>query len=472
MPPKRNETSKGLPAFTFSPTKPKDSEIEIAVATPPKSPEKPIDAPSKVSDTEADLHGAVQKASEGNTITTDLKRMNNTATVYELYSGYEPPTMEELFDLVKEVTNALRQQKTSGEPLKIKEKVIEQLVYINYRLQDFQDSFPASSMNSHLDRIERKLNTITEASTTSLQEIKDTTTNVENTWAQITATNAATTTTKSTTQAKWREHNEALKKQCEPYQLALTTTNNEARETLGDMHAREITKCCQNLIDTTTTETPKLNRMNKITNGIRLQCKSPEDAQILSTVNWNGAFESLTTYKPKYGIVVHGVPVTEIDALQTNATTTQEWEEVNGGIKLGTIKPLRCKSRANRIPSAHQSIIVFIDDPHAADKCIKLSFFIDSEHNKAEKYAPQLHITQCYKCYEYGHRATHCKQKEKCGHCSAESYKTEECKSTEHTCCRCKGSHQAWFLKCSERTSESQRLAVLRAETPPYFTSG
>src|SRR5271170_949139 len=72
----------------------------------------------------------------------------------------------------------------------------------------------------------------------------------------------------------------------------------------------------------------------------------------------------------------------------------------------------------------------------------------------------------------YGHRATHCKHEEKCGKCGAEDHKTDACQSTVHTCCRCKGSHQAWSLKCPHRIAESQRLAALRAETSPYFTSG
>jgi len=113
---------------------------------------------------------------------------------------------------------------------------------------------------------------------------------------------------------KRRECNESLGKQRKPYQVPLTTTNNELKKTLTDMNAREIIKFCQHFIDTVTTEKLKLNGINKITNGIRLQCKSPDDAQILSTLNWNGAFKRLTIHKPKYGIVVHGVP-TELDTI-------------------------------------------------------------------------------------------------------------------------------------------------------------
>jgi len=52
-------------------------------------------------------------------------------------------------------------------------------------------------------------------------------------------------------------------------------------------------------------EKPKLNGINRITNGIGLQCKSPEDAKLLRTMHWNTTFEGLTISKPKCGIVIH-----------------------------------------------------------------------------------------------------------------------------------------------------------------------
>jgi len=94
--------------------------------------------------------------------------------------------------------------------------------------------------------------------------------------------------------------------------------------------------------------------------------------------------------------------------------------------------------------SLNSSVIIFTEDPHAADKCIKLGFFINSLRHKAEKYAPQLHITQCYNCYDYGHHATYCKRKTKCGNCASEEHPTAECQSEEHCSCGCKGPHPAW----------------------------
>jgi len=51
MPPKRKETSKDPTAFTFSPMKPKQSEI--VVQKPPTSLQKPKDATIKPSDNKA-----------------------------------------------------------------------------------------------------------------------------------------------------------------------------------------------------------------------------------------------------------------------------------------------------------------------------------------------------------------------------------------------------------------------------------
>ena len=46
--------------------------------------------------------------------------------------------------------------------------------------------------------------------------------------------------------------------------------------------------------------------------------------------------------------------------------------------------------------------------------------------------------------------------------------KINDCKSVEHTCCRCKGIHQTWSLECPDRAAEQARLGQF---TSPFFTS-
>src|SRR5437762_2731250 len=82
-------------------------------------------------------------------------------------------------------------------------------------------------------------------------------------------------------QAKRREMQEKQRKVREPYEITLMTTNSETKEILISMHAHKITKQCQSIIDKEVATKLKINGINKITNGIRVQCKSPEDVILL-----------------------------------------------------------------------------------------------------------------------------------------------------------------------------------------------
>jgi hypothetical protein len=298
------------------------------------------------------------------------------------------------------------------------------------------------------------------------------------TWATIASaanTDIEATSLKTKARVKQHEIKDNLRKKREPYQVILTTPNKETIAELNTMHAENIRQRCQNIIDLDGTPTAKLRLRGiaKITNGIRLDCTSPEDAQCLrQIIDWSKAFKDLAVHKPKHGIVVHGVhtaQVTGIEDTEIQKSTIQEWEESNG-MKIDSIKKLRRKPRSDK-PPLNCSIVVFTEDPYAADKCILSGFYIDSLHHKAEKYAPQLHITQCFNCFEYGHRASNCKRKKKCGKCTSEDHSTSECSSVEPHCCGCKGSHTAWAQHCPLRNAEGRRLMDLRMETSPFFTS-
>jgi hypothetical protein len=162
----------------------------------------------------------------------------------------------------------------------------------------------------------------------------------------------------------------------------LTTTHGETKEKLVNLHPVEITKRCQHAIDFTESETevtekPKLNGINRITNGIRLQCKCPEQVKALRTMEWNTAFEGLKVHKPQYGTVVPGVSTADLAHTFENedvmtATIKEQWEAANSGLTIAKITRLRRKPRVtgNGEPLKTQSVVVHTEDPHAADKCI------------------------------------------------------------------------------------------------------
>src|SRR5579859_8092126 len=225
-----------------------------------------------------------------------------------------------------------------------------------------------------------------------IKDLKATFHETPKTWANVVAnTNTEATPLTVKARVKHREIQEKLRKEREPYEVVLTTLNKETKEELNTMQAHKITEQCQNIIDKNTADKPKINGINRITNGIRLQCKSPEDAKLLrQEVDWNTAFKELAVHKPKYGIVVHRVSTAQVTGIEDDdiqRSTVQEWEEKNG-IKIKSIKQLRRKPRSNKPTSLNSSVIVFTEDPHAADKCIKFGFFIDSLQHKAEKYTP------------------------------------------------------------------------------------
>jgi hypothetical protein len=320
-------------------------------------------------------------------------------------------------------------------------------------------------------------------------------------WAPITSKpseNTEATSLKIKARTKQREIKDELRKKREPCQVILTTPNEETKATLSTMHAEKISQRCQNIIDKFatsddgTTAKPKLKGIARITNGIRLDCHSPEEAQRLRQIDWNNAFKELAVHKPKHSIVIHGVHkayATGIEEVDVQAVVIKQWGEANN-INIHSVKPLCRKPRKDdngRTPQ-YCSVVVFTENAHAADKCILSGFYIESEHHAAdkcilsgfyiesehhaaEKYAPQLHITQCFNCYEYGHRSANCKRKKKCGTCASENHSTTECTSSDPHCCGCKGSHPAWSQHCPLRHAEGQRLENLRMETSPFFTS-
>ena len=283
----------------------------------------------------------------------------NSFTIEAVIS--QTPLFKNLIVMIKEATEDLQQQKTSGRPRNIRDKVCHQLLHITLHMEKLDASMeefspqplspPPTHAETRLENIENDIKEIKAALHLSsieaqINDLKAALHETPKTWATIVSnTSKESLSTATKARIKRRETQEKLRKEREPFEVILTTTNNTTTETLTTMNAHMINECCQNLIDHTIAEKPKLNGINRITNGIRLQCKSPEDAEILRRkLDWSKAFDGLAVYKPKYGIVVHGVPTKELTGLEDkdiHGELMREWEENNNGIKIKAIKHLR-----------------------------------------------------------------------------------------------------------------------------------
>ena len=254
--------------------------------------------------------------------------------------------------------------------------------------------------------------------------------------------------------------------------LSASGASGEVQQQIGTGHPKDITAKFQHAVDMTDSLSSKprilgINKQGK-TNNVRLQFKTPAEAQQVkeADVDWSLAFEGVQTHKPQYGIVVHGVATEEINLSEDYSGTAKAWEAQND-IKIVRITTLR--RQAKHHPVAHRSLIVFTNSAEAANRCIKRGFFIEHLHHRTERYAPHLHINQCYKCHGFRHRSTTCRQKQRCGKCGQDNHLTKECSNAEHQCVNCKGEHESWHKECPSRMEENRRLNILRLESSPFF---
>ena len=188
---------------------------------------------------------------------------------------------------------------------------------------------------------------------------------------------------------------------------------------------------------------------------------------------WNAAFEGLKPHEPMYGIVVHGVPIANLDV--TQMADTAIIKRIKGENHIGTrtitkITPLRRKRRIEDKSKTklHHSIVVYLNNQHTANKCITNGFYVDYLHYAAEKFVPQYQLMQCFNCCDYGHKATSCKRHSRCGKCG-KKHNTRECTSTKAQCFHCKGSHEAWHSECPANIAEKAQLEELSGNASYIF---
>lgn len=362
------------------------------------------------------------------------------------------------------------------------EEVIKSRQHLNQPEVIVEAAQTIAAMN-RFDAIDQKLEelkTITATNTAKVEELKTViTTTSERTYAQVAA--GAATPGPSASIMK-RQQAEEAKRERAQYQFTLSTklVSDDAKKELSLQHPKEITARCQQAIDLANlASNPKVQGINPIRNDqLRLQFKTIEELCELQDVNWSEAYEGLKANKPKYGVVIHGVAKSAIDLTANYDETIKEWEKDNEskGIKIAKVIPLRRERSEQGTRGKHHSIVVFTHDPVSADHCIRYGFFIDKLCHKTARYAPQYFLTQCYKCHEFGHRATSCKRKEKCGKCTSEDHTTANCASTALKCTNCKerpnheSNHEAWHIKCPAREQENLRLSALKKAAWPYFT--
>ena len=335
---------------------------------------------------------------------------------------------------------------------------------------------PLKDIQASIASLEQKYENI-EATTNRIEnkhkDIERTVKDAPKTYADIVNASATSTKEKETAEmrARQRQHRDALRQERAKYEVTLTTkqTTDKVKEQITTMAPKEITERCQQAVEKASIPGVKLQGINKIVNGIRVRCATEEQANQLRAIDWNEAFEGIKTHEPIYGIVINGMP---IDDLDLDDPRTIKLLEAANGFPSGTIAkvtPLRRKDKAPSSKTKHRSIVIYLKNIHIANKCIMNGCYINYLHYMPLRFIPQFQITQCFNCCEYGHRATSCKRKPRCGKCAGK-HNTKESDSTTVQCAHCKGPHEAWRHECPAWIAEKHRLEELRDRCPDLFT--
>jgi hypothetical protein len=309
----------------------------------------------------------------------------------------------------------------------------------------------------------------------SMKEVKEAT--KTKTTGSPWATTAPTPTSKPAIDPKAlkvREQKTATRQERAKYEVTLTATTEETKKKIIGMSYKDITERIQTTIDTNVhhDEKPSIFGVSKPTKQgtVRVRCETEEQAKMLRHINWESGLEGLQARQPKFGIVIHAVNKAHFNILIDANKPTFDRIEKENTLSIVNIAPLRRKE--NKKPSEYHSIVIFTTDPHAADRCIKRGVYLDYRLYPAERYTPQLQVTQCYNCGKYGHRAACCKHKHHCGKCAEDLHATKDCQTNgEPKCSNCGGKHDNWHHECPTRITESCRLDSLWWQLSPYFTS-
>ena len=279
-------------------------------------------------------------------------------------------------------------------------------------------------------------------------------------------------------QTQRRKQRETLRQERQKYGVTLNLKNTKKPESILTMPAKDIAERCQQAINrlyVNTSDSPRIIGVSKLAQSFRLQFET-EEAIIVRKLNqtkddiWNTAFEGLKIHVPMYGIVVHGIPIANLNPTTMDNTETIKQLEGENNMKPETIvkiTPLRRRKNHDSVKLYH-SIIVYMNNQHTANKSIINGFHVDYLHYAAERFTPQYQITQCFNCCDYDHRAKECKRHSRCDKCG-EKHNIKECQSTIVQCSQCKGSHEAWHSQCPARIAEKDRLEELMGNTSCLF---
>lgn len=208
----------------------------------------------------------------------------------------------------------------------------------------------------------------------------------------------------------------------------------------------------------------------QFTGDVEITAASREEAEKLrKDQRWTQALATTAQVKERtFGVIAKGVAVQDLRGDQ-GSMRAQIREQNQNAMEVDPYwvgylhKPREGESR---IP-----LIIEVKGVHQANRLIRDGICIGAVWYRCEVYNRRCRLTQCFKCWRYGHLATVCPHEERCGKCG-KGHNHLSCASVRAECAGCGGEHEARSRLCTSRAREVDRIERIRKTTPSLFPIG
>jgi hypothetical protein len=118
-------------------------------------------------------------------------------------------------------------------------------------------------------------------------------------------------------------------------------------------------------------------------------------------------------------------------------------------------------------------LLIKVGTPEEANTLVSDGLFHDHEPKNCKLFHSECNMTQCYKCWAYGHIAMMCRKPQTCGNCAKEHHPSS-CPTPNdlptYFCSNGKGKYRAWDQTCPVRKAEAARAAAAYDTCPTFYT--
>jgi hypothetical protein len=160
--------------------------------------------------------------------------------------------------------------------------------------------------------------------------------------------------------------------------------------------------------------------------------------------------------------------------VQDQARAIEEIYKQNPKLQ-GRVEILRLAWRKSLLLSGRRvgPLHISVAEPEQANFLIESGLVWDCQLHDCEPFSGDCQVTQCYRCFSYGHVAKACRNTPRCGYCSASGHSTDDCLGKQdplrHRCVPCMGAHPSWSQECVERSKQRAKARMTCNSRPTRF---